>query len=280
MSPRRIAFFGRKGVGVSTVAANVCAALAEAGQHPAVVCCGGDATVASLLGSPRPAQTLGEGLRRLRPGLEMLAGRGFRDSLTLDTGAVDPAELDAVLGLADAVLATATPRPDIVLYDLNDADPAALLTLLRRQPLDGLVAVVGGDPATLHSVNALFRQLYSSGGAWGDILLVGNQVSEPYVETLIDDFARQIRLAAFATLPRSLVVTRSAFFGATVIDAAPPTRQARLYRCLAKIVGQPGNGPPQTLFPMEEAAFREWALDWGERLFAYDEELLTGGAAI
>lgn len=284
MSPRHIAFYGRKGVGVSTVAANVCAALAEAGQHPAVVCCRGDGTASRLLGERRPALTLRQGLNHRQDcAPDALCARGFRGSRTLETGAVQSAELDAVLRLAEATLVAVTPQIDIVLYDLADADLADLTLLQRRHALDGIVAVADSNPATLHSVNELFRELRRQSEnqrPCGDVLLLGNQVSEPYAETLIDDFARQIRLESFATLPRSLVVTRSAFFGATVIDAAPRTRQAALYRCLAKIVAQSGVGTAQRPVPMDEAAFREWLLDWGERLFAYDEELLTGGAAI
>ena len=69
-------------------------------------------------------------------------------------------------------------------------------------------------------------------------------------------------------VPRSLIVNQSELYGKTVIEAAPQTAQAQIYRALAQhivkseevTIPRPLNGPELKI----------WAREWGDRIFSVE----------
>jgi nitrogenase subunit NifH len=111
--------------------------------------------------------------------------------------------------------------------------------------------------------------------------LIGNNLPAPYAEAIIDSFARTAAIPVVAYVSQSLVVTRSAFFGTSVIDAAPLAHQSYIYRKAARsLTATRPFSQRQAPKPLDEERFVEWSLDWGERLFDLGEGRVGEGSGI
>ena len=79
-------------------------------------------------------------------------------------------------------------------------------------------------------------------------------------------------------VPRALVVSQSELYGQTVIEAAPTSSQAEVYRNLARyivaiedsVIPKPLNGPE----------LKKWAREWGDRIFEVEAGVIGERAAI
>jgi nitrogenase subunit NifH len=217
MPIRHVAFFGRKGTGVSTVATNVAAALVKMGH----------ATVFNHdPGTPLPAATR------------------------------------------------------FCLYDLEES-AQSLRQLVTAGKLDLLFAVSGADRTSLDTVNLMLQQLETlPAGERPHVGLIGNRLPATYADALLDDFARRTNISTAAHIPHSIIVWRSAFFGETVVTAAPRSFLARLYKQLALILVAPRPQGPPGYSALSTEELQEWCSDWGDRLFDYGEGLIRGGESI
>lgn len=287
MTAKRIAFSGRPGVGTATVVANIAAALAESGRQVAVVGCpAGKHTTATLQQGERRASLL-EALRQTpRIKLEQVAAAGFKGILCVELGkAVEAVEISLALTALDELL-TRQPRIDYLLYNATgtDGDPEEFVApLLHNRQIDQLVAVSTAEVDALQAVNRLFRLLQAIDRDQRVRVdgIIGNSLPAPYAEAVIDSFARAMSIPVTAFIPQSLVVIRSAFFGASVVDAAPLAHHAYLYRKAAHALtaARPFSQRSRPR-PFADEAFTEWALDWGERLFDLGEGLVGAGGGI
>lgn len=288
MSVKRIAFFGRPGVGTTTVVTNIAAALAESGRRVAVVGCPtGERTTANLRQGERRAPLLEMLRQTTRVELDQVAATGFKGILCLELGkTVEDVETSVALAVVDELLAGPAPQVDYVLYNASGAggDPQTFVApLLHNRQIDQLVAVSTAEVEGLRAVNRLLQLLRTIdrdhavevGG------IIGNHLPAPYAEAVIDSFAWATGIPVTAFIAQSLVVTRSAFFGASVIDAAPLAHHAYLYRKAARVlVASRQHSQHQALKPLDEETFTDWALDWGERLFDLGEGMVGAGGGI
>lgn len=277
MATEHIAFFGRSGVGTTTVITNLAAALAEAGQRVVLVGCGARANTTAWLRPGKILQPLFSATGRELSVHRDAVGIGFKGVLCLEAGTPDASGFNALPDLIERSVTTVSAMPEVVLYDLS-GEGSALQLFIASGKLQAIVAVTSAEVDTLQTVNELYRLVLNTGN---DSLVaagvVGNNLTALYAERILSDFAHQTASAILATIPRSLVATRSAFFGETVIDAAPLSHQAYFYRKLARrIATRPATGP----IPLTPEAFNDWALEWGDRLYDYGEGLVSGGEAI
>lgn len=287
MQPRRIAFFGKSGVGTTSVATNVAASLAEMGRRVTMVGGGprGDSTV-SLRGG-RELQTLHSALvaaSSARP--EVLAIDGFKGVRLLEIGA--PAvggcsgrTFGEALALASRLRLLEECPADFILFDFPaDAVCDGLTTILASGLIDLAVAVTTADFASLRAVNDLLGALASSPGKSLPRLagLVGNDLTGPFAEAVIGDFATATGIELLTTVPRSAVAMQSDLLGETVIEAAPLAIHAYKYRRLARKLAVLDRGRRPR--PLESQDLKSWAAGWAERIYELDGGFLHTGEAI
>ena len=92
---------------------------------------------------------------------------------------------------------------------------------------------------------------------------------------IINDFAKQTKTTIAGYVPRSLDVTRSELRGQTVVEHAPESEQAEIYRSLAR--GILNNDKKYVPAPLESEELKIWAESWSdillrERDHAYEYE--------
>lgn len=277
MRIRRIAFYGSKGVGTTTVVGNVAAALAEAGQQVIVVGCDGEVNSTAPL---HPRQIVSP----LFPGGDSGEGsyvvRGFQGIRSLELGQFPRTTEELTIAIHRLRSFLEREEGDFILYDITGDLQPYFLHLACDDLFDELLVITSAQVSSLRKSNQILS-LQALGGFPQSLRLlglVGNFLSTTWVAGVVDDFARKTALPVIASFPRSLVVSRCEFFGETLIDAAPLAHHTYLYRKLARILlsGLSSRDP----IPLSEEDFEDWSRDWGDRLYEFGEGLVDLGSGI
>jgi nitrogenase iron protein NifH len=172
-------------------------------------------------------------------------------------------------------------KPDFVLYDLPGAIGCSGITAhLERSPFQRAFVITSGDLMSFYAANSFFKTIsrhdrFSSGA------LIGNGLSCSFEESFVDDFARQIKAPVASMIPRSLVVRHCELYGKTVIESAPHSNLAEVYRRLSGQIVQGRHDHKLTLpTPLSVPELRAWAKGWGDRLGELEFGILKDGAGI
>lgn len=287
MERKGIAFFGKSGVGTTTVAANVAAAMAETGRRIALIGCGRSADSTAPLRGGREVQTLHGALLASGPvPPEKLAVFGFKDVLCLEIGApamggCSGSSFRAAVGLLNQLRILDSFGPDLVLFDVPyDTVCDGLTAVLLSGVAQFAVPVTTDDFASLRSVNDLLGALCTLKGAGTPRLagVVANNLTGPFAGAIVEDFARWTDARVLATVPRSPVVMQSDLLGETVIESAPLALHAYRYRKLARTLLELEKGRRPR--PLDPADLKEWSSRWAERIYELDGGFIREGEAI
>lgn len=291
---QHIALYGKEGVGKTTLATNISAALMETGFTVVLVGCdrSGDSCSLLLDGVPEPelldritgsaaisrAIALHSGFRGV--GCVELGGLGRPESGTAYDVSASLEELKRLRLIERA-------NPDYVLYDISGDDPDTVLrAVIRQVEICRLFVVTSSDFKALQSANHAFGflGLYNGESAvplpMGGLIL--NSIANSFEEAFVNDFAYRTNARIIGKVPRSLVVRQCELSGRTVIESSPQSNQSYYYRRLAnRIVDATGalytGNLPQ---PMSAEGLRNWSLEWAERIHVLENGLVSEGAAI
>lgn len=285
-APRHIALYGRGGVGTSTTAANVSVALAEAGYRVMQVGFDPRHDSTGVLRGDRAIRTILATVEGVGDAADDIVVRGFKGVLCMETGL--PALDVACTGYGGgAVMEFLKERcfverfdPDVVIYDVSgEAVCGGIVGSLLNDIAERVFVVSSADFMSLFAVNSLFRTLArhaNGGGRLGGI--IANGLTAPFAETIMADFALQTGTRVAGTVPRSLVVMQSALYGQTVIEAAPLSNHAYIYRRLARHIVENGDTfLPRPLAPEE---LKRWARGWGDLILELETGICRDGSAI
>ena len=285
-----IAFYGKGGVGKTTLVTNISAALVESGFSVVLVGCdpGGDSC--SLLLGGFPISTVMDQIRDqsvITP--ESAVHKGFKGIGCVELG--DPARTFADVSQALKELRRIQLfeqiSPDYVLYDIPGDSPCKTLdTVVRLVDVARLFVITTADFKALQVANEAFGFLEQFNGEsnvpipMGGLIL--NNIASSFEEAFGNDFAYHTNARTIGKVPRSLVVRQCELYGETVVASRPQSNQSYYFRRLANQVVDAtasiysGNFPQ----PMSAGRLRAWSLEWAERIYALENGLVTDGAAI
>ncbi len=284
-----ILFYGKGGVGTSTLISNISAALVETGFKVMQVGCAPQGDSTSILNGGISVPTLADHLRKHgRISIADTVHTGFKGVECLELG--DSGNGEAALeqlfeqselsGLGEAA------RPDYVLYDLSgEHSLSAYHEPIRQRGAKLVYVVTNADFTSLSAVNRIYATLEHLGEARPAVPfggLIPNGISNSFEESFVNDFAHHTKTQTLGQVPRSLMVRQCELYGKTVIEAAPLSTQAYYYRRLANQIVDQANSlkiknQPRTLTADE---LRNWAREWADRLYAMENGLVSDGAAI
>ncbi|MBC7961335.1 MAG: AAA family ATPase [Steroidobacteraceae bacterium] len=289
----QIVFYGKGGVGKSTLISNISAAMVEAGFKVMQVGCDPKADSCSILNGGFPIPTVSDRLRK--NGSFRIADeihQGFKGINCIELG--DPGngdsgaflEIQKIFDLIEQGRLFEETKPDYALYDVSGEHSFAEYHEPIRQLGARLVYVVTtADFMSLSAANTIYATLERLGESQVPIPfggLIPNGISNSFEESLISDFAKHTRTNTLGRVPRSLVVRQCELYGKTVIEAAPLSNQSYYYRRLANQIVDQSNSlkiknQPQAL---TGDGLRSWAREWADRLYVMENGLVTDGAAI
>jgi len=271
-----LVFVGKGGVGKSTTAANLTAALAETGKR--VLLFGYDPrgnSSASLRGAgrmlPIPNWECGSSTPLYAP--------GCHNSLCVETGGlIIEGDTSPTAYLLRHPLVTGY-SPDFVVHDVPwDPEKPFVLPAITEGGTR-LLAVTSADMGAIHVVNEIFAWLNTVAAVdcrFGGVVV--NNLSGQLYKSIVADYVAQTNASIVASISNSLMVSVSDFYNQTLIESAPFSLTAGAYRKLARLVLEP-NEVRRPSF-LQRHVLKQWAVKWGEIIAELETGTVRDGANI
>lgn len=243
---RQIAIYGKGGIGKSTTTANLSAALADAGYNVMQVGCDPkqDSTMNLVGGQVVPGildaiRDKGEANVRL----EDCCFEGYGGVVVAEAGGPEPGVGCAGRGVISALQflerldAFRYFDIDIVVYDvLGDVVCGGFAMPMREGFAREIYIVTSGEMMAIYAANNICKAVKRFADAGVSIQfggLICNSRNTYQEEKVITRFADKINSRMLAKIPRAHEVQISEAEGTTVIETAPDSAQAHIYRDLA-----------------------------------------------
>lgn len=278
--------YGKGGIGKSTLSCNISAALADEGLKVMQVGCDpkSDST-ASLLRPQQGTQlstrfipTILDTMRtNSRVSAKDVIFEGYKGVLCTEAGGPDPGVgcggrgVIAAIDILENLGVFKNYGLDVVLFDvLGDLVCGGFALPIRKGLAEKVYIVSSAKFMSIYSANniAIGIQKYSNtGGAQlGGIL--GNVIDSPIAKTILDEFADKISTKIIGHVPLSNTIMACDLEGKTVIEGAPDSEEAGVFRSMAKYLIEHAKDkvPPPT--PFDAFSLRQWGAKWSNEVRA------------
>jgi len=241
---KQIALYGKGGIGKSTTSANLSAALADRGLDIMQIGCDPkhDSTRMLMHGTWIPTvldQVREQGDEGISA--DQVVFEGYRGVRCVEAGGPEPGVgcagrgIIATFQLLERLDAL---RGDVIVYDvLGDVVCGGFAMPMREGYAQEIYLVTSGELMSLYAANnickaiaRLSRRVRSKCALGGVICNSANITDE---KTLVEEFARRINSRLIAYVPRDRIVQVAEINKQTVIEYAPESAQAGVYRALA-----------------------------------------------
>jgi nitrogenase iron protein NifH len=268
---RQIAIYGKGGIGKSTVAQNLCAALAVAGKKILVVGCDPKADCTRLLLGGMAQNTILDTLRKSGEDIDLalVLKVGFSGIKCVESGGPEPCVGCAGRGIITAInllekQGAYTPDLNYVLYDvLGDVVCGGFAMPIREGKAKEIYIVVSGEMMALYAANNIAKGVQKFANT-GDVRLGGiicNCRNVDGEQILVETFARELGTRVIHSIPRDNIVQYAEINRKTVVEYAPSSKQSGEYLTLAKAIEE------NTLFaiprPLEQKRLEELFMQFG-----------------
>ena len=230
---KKIAIYGKGGIGKSTTVSNMAAAFD--GLTFVIGCDPKADTTRTLVGERIP--TILDTMRENRNcSLEDIEFDGYNNTHCVESGGPEPGVGCAGRGVIVAMqlldtLGAFDDDPDVVMYDvLGDVVCGGFSVPLRDEYADEVYIVTSGEYMSLYAANNIAKGIEKLNGKLGGVICNCRNVDRE-VE-IVTEFAQRISSRVIGVVPRSDLVQKSEYQAKTVIESFPESQQADIYRKL------------------------------------------------
>ena len=242
---KKIAFYGKGGIGKSTTAANVSAAFAQMGRRVCQIGCDpkNDST-RLLLGRIAPSTILD--LEREKKGAALtladLVHEGAGGIRCIEAGGPDPGVGCAgrgIVALERLKALHAFDDLDVVLYDvLGDVVCGGFAVPIREGYAEEVYIVSSGELMSLYAANNIAKGVcrFAARGAVKLGGIIGNGRDVLNERELLTAFAARLGTQLITYIPRARAVHEAEIHRQTLIAYAPESEQAQHYVGLARAI--------------------------------------------
>lgn len=247
---RKVAIYGKGGIGKSTTTQNTVAGLAELGKKIMVVGCDPKADSTRLLLGGLAQKSVLQTLREEGEDVELddIRKVGFEGTICVESGGPEPGVgcagrgiitsinmLEQLGAYADSV------GLDYVFYDvLGDVVCGGFAMPIREGKAQEIYIVVSGEMMAMYAANNICKGIVkfaeAGGVRLGGLICNSRKVDNEY--GMIDAFAKKLGTQMIYFVPRDNMVQRAEINRKTVIEFDGTQPQADHYRNLAKAVDE------------------------------------------
>jgi nitrogenase iron protein NifH len=241
---RKIAIYGKGGIGKSTVVSNVSVALAGMGLTVMQIGCDPKSDSTRNLTGGELIPTVLDTMREVGdPELEDIVVRSATGVLCVESGGPVPGVGCAGRGIITAfekleeLEAYEAYKPDVVFYDvLGDVVCGGFAMPIRGGYADDVCIVTSGEMMSLYAASNIAHAVKSFGKRGYATLrgLILNAKNIEGEDALVEKAARELETAILCRLPRDPAVQAAEALGKTVSEAFPESAMAAYYRTLAQ----------------------------------------------
>jgi nitrogenase iron protein NifH len=244
---KKLAIYGKGGIGKSTTVSNVAVALSQMGLKVMQIGCDPKADSTITLRHGKELKTVLELVRegKTNPSLEDMVLEGYGGVLCVEAGGPTPGlgcagrGIIAALEKLESAGAYEVYQPDVVLYDvLGDVVCGGFTMPMRSGYADAVCILTSGENMAIHAAAniAMAVERFQGRGyaRLGGFILNRRDVKRENekVEELADDFESRVLYG----LSHSELVPEAEEMGKTVLEAYPESAMAEEYRQLARIL--------------------------------------------
>ncbi|MEW8955928.1 AAA family ATPase [Clostridium sp.] len=245
---KRIAIYGKGGIGKSTTVSNISAALSAMGNRVMQIGCDPKADSTRNLTYGKPIQTVLETLRNLGDRdltLKDLVFESESGVFCVEAGGPMPGVGCAGRGIITAfekleeLDAYEYYKPDVVLYDvLGDVVCGGFSMPIRGGYADEVCIVTSGEMMSLYAANNISYAVKNFGKMGYASLkgLIFNAKNFEGEKDLVEKAAEEIGTEILYSIPRNSAVQQAEAMGMTVVQAFPDNEMTKEYYNLANIV--------------------------------------------
>jgi nitrogenase iron protein NifH len=244
---RKIAVYGKGGIGKSTTVSNISAALAEEGLKVMQIGCDPKADSTRNLTGGKAVPAVLDVLRNKKNGvaLEDLVSEGYGGILCVEAGGPTPGIGCAGRGIIAAfekleeLRAFEAYKPDIVLYDvLGDVVCGGFAMPMREGYADEVIIVSSGEMMALYAAHNIAQAVKNFAGrsyaSLGGIILNRRNIADE--RALVEKAAGEIGTLIIGEVPRCSLVQDAEAQGKTVLETFPASEMSQTYRNLARLI--------------------------------------------
>jgi nitrogenase iron protein NifH len=243
---RKIAIYGKGGIGKSTTTQNTVAGLATLGKKVMVVGCDPKADSTRLLLGGLSQKTVLDTLREEGEDVDLddILKEGFASTMCTESGGPEPGVGCAGRGIITSInlleqlgAYKEDRKLDYVFYDvLGDVVCGGFAMPIREGKAQEIYIVVSGEMMAMYAANNICKGItkFAESGVVRLGGLICNSRKVDYEADLINALAEKLGTQMIHFLPRENQVQRAELNRKTVIEFSPEHPQADEYRALAK----------------------------------------------
>ena len=270
---RKVAIYGKGGIGKSTTTQNTVAGLVEMGRKIMVVGCDPKADSTRLLLGGLAQKSVLDSLREEGEDVELedIRKEGYGGTLCVESGGPEPGVGCAGRGIITSINMLESLGAyeeevglDYAFYDvLGDVVCGGFAMPIRDGKAEEIYIVVSGEMMAMYAANNISKGIvkFAQSGSVRLGGLICNSRSVDNEKEMIEEFAKLLGTKMIYFVPRDNDVQRAEINRKTVIEWKPEAQQAEEYRGLAKAID--GNDNFVIPTPLEIEDLEKLLMDYG-----------------
>jgi len=245
---RKVAIYGKGGIGKSTTTQNTVAGLVELGRKVMVVGCDPKADSTRLLLGGLAQKSVLDTLREEGEDVELddIRKKGYGGTWCVESGGPEPGVGCAGRGIITSInmleslgAYEESEELDYAFYDvLGDVVCGGFAMPIRDGKAQEIYIVVSGEMMAMYAANNISKGImkFAQNGSVRLGGLICNSRAVDNEHEMIDEFAKKLGTQMIFFVPRDNDVQRAEINRKTVIEWKPEVPQADVYRGLAKAI--------------------------------------------